>query len=199
MSTKVTGLYDAGKGMIQQLEYRLTDTVQKMDVARWVSTQFIIGAGGFSNGDPKFKRPKDELAEKWKVPRQRSPDKVYEHQTTTNQAIIYRLSGDTNPLHISPEYAKRQFPAPILHGLCTFGIAARAILWSFCHGDAKKFKMITCRFSSPVYPGDKLTTEMWDMGVVEVNGKQRRVVTFETKVVEKKLTVINSGIAYVAV
>ena len=109
-----------------------------------------------------------------------------------------RLSGDTNPLHIDPVYAQRQFPSPILHGLCTFGFASRAVLWSFCGGDAKKFKMINCRFTSPVYPGDKLRTEMWDMGTVDVDGVKRKIVTFETRVPAKNLTVISSGIAYVA-
>ncbi len=83
MSTKVSGLFDAGKGMIQQLEYQLLDKRTRNPVARWVSTQFIIGAGGFGGA----KRPKDELAEKWKVPK-RNPDKVMEEQTTPEQAII---------------------------------------------------------------------------------------------------------------
>jgi hypothetical protein len=89
MSTKVCGLFDAGKGMVQQLEYLLIDKRSSKPVARWVSTQFIIGAGGFGGA----KRPKDELAEKWKVPK-RNPDKAMEEQTTPEQALICESDSD---------------------------------------------------------------------------------------------------------
>lgn len=103
MQTKVIGVFDAGKGMVQQLEYLLHRKETKRPVARWISTQFVIGAGGF--GGPK--RPKDIESETWKVPSSRAPDAVVEEQTTKDQAVIYRLSGDTNMLHIDPVYAKR--------------------------------------------------------------------------------------------
>ncbi|KAI9033457.1 MaoC-like dehydratase [Hyaloraphidium curvatum] len=189
MRTSIIGLYDAGKGMIQELEYLLAERGFGKPVARWISTQFVIGAGGFGGK----KRPRDELAEKWRVP-QRPADKVVEERTTPDQAIVYRLSGDTNPLHISPEYARKQFPNPILHGLCTFGFASRAVLSSWCSNVPGRLRVIRCRFSSPVYPGESLRTEMWDLGKDAESG--RRVVAFETSVPERKVKVISNGIAF---
>ena len=81
------------------------------------------------------------------------------------QAAIYRLSGDRNPLHIDPDFAKMAgYDRPILHGLCTFGHVGRAVLASYCDNDPDRFVGMSVRFSGVVYPGDTITTEMWDAG-----------------------------------
>jgi acyl dehydratase len=82
-----------------------------------------------------------------------------------NQAALYRLSGDKNPLHIDPAFARKGgFDRPILHGLCSFGYAGRAILGSVCQGDPARFKSFSVRFMNVVYPGDTLITEGWKLG-----------------------------------
>jgi acyl dehydratase len=82
-----------------------------------------------------------------------------------DQALVYRLSGDRNPLHSDPEFAKLAgFDRPILHGLCTYGFTGRALLHGLCDGDPARFRSMEARFSSPVYPGDELTVSMWRMG-----------------------------------
>ena len=91
------------------------------------------------------------------------PDFSISYKTNENQAALYRLNGDLNPLHIDPEFAKRsgRFTKPILHGLCTYGYATRAIVYGLCDGDVALFKEFKARFTSEVYPGETLTTEGW--------------------------------------
>ena len=83
-------------------------------------------------------------------------------QTRPEQALIYRLSGDRNPLHVDPKFAARGgFSQPILHGLCTYGVTGRALLHELCGSDVAKFGSMDARFSKPVYPGDTLSVKMW--------------------------------------
>jgi acyl dehydratase len=104
-------------------------------------------------------------------------------------ALIYRLSGDPNPLHADPEVAKAAgFHAPILHGLCTLGVAGHAILKTCCGYDAKRFKSMKLRFSSPVFPGETIRTEMW------IDGED---VSFRARVLERDVVVLNNGHAKV--
>ena len=113
---------------------------------------------------------------------------VFSEQTTANQAALYRLSGDLNPLHIDPGFAKAGgFDSPILHGLCFFGFAQRAVIKCFCGNDASRFRSIRARFAASVYPGERLITEMW---LVAPN----RVV-FRCKVAERGVYVLQGGIA----
>jgi len=108
------------------------------------------------------------------------------HQTRPDQALTYRLSGDRNPLHSDPEFAKLGgFDRPILHGLCTFGFTGRALLHSLCGSDPAKFTSMEARFSKPVYPGDSLTVKMW------VDGNEA-VYTTETQTGD---VVIDQGLA----
>ncbi len=102
-------------------------------------------------------------------------------QTGPLQAAIYRLSGDRNPLHIDPDFAKMAgYDRPILHGLCSFGYGGRAVLAEYCGNDPERFEAMSVRFSGVVYPGDTITTEMWDQGnghiVVQAKTQEGRVV-----------------------
>ena len=116
---------------------------------------FVGGSGGFG-GDPG---PKTEPII---PPEGVEPDFSISYQTSTNQAAFYRLNGDFNPLHIDPTFAKRAGqPKPILHGLCTYGIATRAIVYGLCDGDVSRFKEFSARFKGVVFPGETLTTEGW--------------------------------------
>ena len=95
-------------------------------------------------------------------PPEREPDHVVSYTTRPDQALTYRLSGDRNPLHSDPQFAKMGgFDTPILHGLCTFGFTGRALLHSLCESDPSRFKTMDVRFSKPVYPGDTLNVKIW--------------------------------------
>ncbi len=95
-------------------------------------------------------------------PAGQEPDWRVEYQTSPNQAALYRLNGDKNPLHIDPEFAKESgLEKPILMGLCTYGFAGRAVLHRICGGDPARFKSLSVRFTGMVLPGDSLTTEGW--------------------------------------
>ncbi len=106
--------------------------------------------------------------------------------TREDQALIYRLSGDYNPLHADPAIAEDAgFARPILHGLCTYGVAGRALLRVLCGGDPARFRQMDCRFSSPVYPGETIVTEIWR----ESPGQ----AAFRATVAERGLTVLDRG------
>ncbi|OQR93260.1 peroxisomal hydratase-dehydrogenase-epimerase [Achlya hypogyna] len=116
----------------------------------------------------------------------RAPDVTLALPTSPAQAQIYRLSGDYNPLHIDPEFAASAgFPQPILHGLCTMGVAARALLQAFCNNDSASFKKMSVRFSKPCFPGETLETRMWVMGPASIH--------FQTRVVERDSVVLDGG------
>ena len=109
-----------------------------------------------------------------------------EMQTLPIQAMIYRLSGDRNPLHIDPDFAKMAgYDRPILHGLCTFGHVGRAVLQEYCGNDPSRFGGLSVRFSGVVYPGDTIITEMWDEG----NGK----VVLQAKTQEGRVVISNAA------
>ena len=135
---------------------------------------FYIGEGGFG-GDSG---PKTEPLN---PPEGIDPDFSISYKTNDNQAAVYRLVQDLNPLHIDPEFAKRsgKFTRPILHGLCTFGYATRAIVYGLCDGDVARFKEFKARFTSEVYPGETLTIEGWrDKGrhIIQVKTERGAVV-----------------------
>ena len=118
------------------------------------------------------------------------PDLVCDLPTALNAALIYRLSGDPNPLHASPSVARAAgFERPILHGLCSWGVAGHAILKSYCDYDPARLTSMALRFSAPVYPGETIRTEMWRDG---------DTVSFRARVVERGVVVLNNGRATIS-
>jgi len=110
----------------------------------------------------------------------------FEYKTGIDQAALYRLSGDKNPLHLDPNFALMGgFSKPILHGLCSYGIAARILLRNYADSDPKLFKAIKARFAKPVYPGETLLVESW-------RGENNRI-HFEVKVKESGVSAITGG------
>lgn len=150
----VTAIHDKGKGALYQVE--ITGALEDgtpIYQGRWGI--FYVGAGGFG-GDPGPKAPSCP------VPADRAPDFAVTQRVADNQAALYRLCGDRNPLHLDPAAARAGgFERPILHGLCTFGFATRVFVDQALAGDVTRLKEISARFSQPVYPGDDLIVEGW--------------------------------------
>uniref|UniRef100_A0AAR2KTX2 Peroxisomal multifunctional enzyme type 2 n=1 Tax=Pygocentrus nattereri TaxID=42514 RepID=A0AAR2KTX2_PYGNA len=153
----IADILDKGSGAVILLDVH-TYSNQELVCYNQFSV-FIVGAGGFGG-----KRSSDKAST---VPApNRAPDAVVEDETSRDQAALYRLSGDWNPLHINPSFASTisGFKAPILHGLCSFGFAARHVLKQYAGNDVSRFKSIKVRFVKPVLPGQRLQTEMWKEG-----------------------------------
>jgi acyl dehydratase len=153
MKIRVAGMYDKGKAAVVAFEYEATDPAGKPLFSTTMSA-FIRGEGGWG-GDRGPSGPRN-------VPPEREPDTVVSYDTRRDQALLYRLSGDRNPLHSDPSFAKLAgFDTPILHGLCTYGFTGRALLHGVCGGDPARFKHVEGRFSTPVIPGDRLDVKIW--------------------------------------
>ena len=151
---KVAAIVDKGKAGLVTFECESKDAETGALRFRNRMTAFIRGAGGFG-GDPGPKVVPVEFPT-------RKPDHEVRYQTTRDQALIYRLSGDMNPLHADPDLAKSVgFPAPILHGLCTYGFTGRALLSALCKNDVARFRSMEGRFSKPVFPGEAVTVKIW--------------------------------------
>jgi acyl dehydratase len=119
------------------------------------SAVYLRGYGGWGGNG--------ERSAPW-APPERAPDLEVREQTRPDQALLYRLTGDRNPLHSDPAFAAAAgFDRPILHGLCTFGFAGRALLEHYCGGDPSAFRSMSARFSRPVFPGDWLTIRGWTL------------------------------------
>jgi acyl dehydratase len=146
-----------GKGAVISFEKRIVDAKSGAIICRVRSTYFLRGDGGCGS---------------WKQPPtlppalpDRAADRVVDVPTLPRQALIYRLCGDYNPVHIDPEVAgKAGFAKPILHGLCTFGIACFGLVQHLCAGDPARLAEIFARFSRPVYPGDTIRLELFEEG-----------------------------------
>jgi acyl dehydratase len=155
VTSEVTGMYDKEKAAVVVTESRAVMDGEPLYTL--TSSVFIRGEGGWG-GERGPSGPKN-------VPPDRDPDHVVSYQTSPDQAFVYRLSGDRNPLHTDPSFAAMGgFDRPILHGLCSYGFTGRALLHSLCASDPSKFHHVEARFAAPVMPGDRLTIRMWGIG-----------------------------------
>jgi acyl dehydratase len=140
-------------------------------------------------GDGGFGGPAGPTPEPHRLPEE-PPHLSLDLPTLPQAALIYRLSGDYNPLHADPKIAAAAgFARPILHGLCTFGIASRAIVKACCGNDPDKLRKIQVRFSAPVFPGETIRTEIWRDGLT---------MSFRARAVERDTVVLNNGLAVLA-
>jgi acyl dehydratase len=164
-TSTVTGIYDKGSGALVVSENVAVDAETGEPLITSRGGTFIRGEGGFGG-------PRDDGTPPWQLP-DRAPDHQVVRETRPEQALVYRLSGDRNPLHVDPKFAARGgFAQPILHGLCTYGVTGRALLRVLCDGDPARFRSMYGRFSRPVLPGEPLTVSIWleDDGASEAEG-----------------------------
>ena len=157
-TARIGAIHDkgAGKGALVVTEVTSCDATTGSPLFRNAFTAFIRGEGGFAKpGDPPAPPPGNE-------PPGRQPDAVVEYPTLRQQALLYRLSGDRNPLHVDPSMAAiGGFERPILHGLCSFAILGRAAIDTCADGDPTRFRSIQVRFAAPVYPGETIVVRLW--------------------------------------
>lgn len=181
--TRVTEIVDKGpgKGALLFSDRDVIDKATGALLATLTSTTFIRGEGGF--GGPSGPTPDPHP-----LP-DRAPDMSLDLKTLPQAALIYRLSGDYNPLHADPDVALGAgFPQPILHGLCTYAVAGRAILKACCANDPARLRRLDVRFSAPVMPGETIRTDIWRDGAT---------VSFRARVVERDVVVLTNGRAEV--
>ena len=176
---RTVGAYDKGPGKGAVIINETVWTDEKGEkVATLTSSTFARGDGGF--GGPSEGAPEPHV-----VPT-RAPDISVDFDTRDDQALLYRLNGDRNPLHSDPEVAKKAgFDKPILHGLCTYGITCRAILQEVVNFDPDQIYSHQARFSAPVIPGDTITVDIW---------KDGKNISFEARVKARNATVIKNGL-----
>lgn len=177
--TRITAIVDRGegRGAYVYLERVVTDDDSGDVLCTLGQTTVARGDGGCGSiGEANRARRAIPV---------RDPDYVCDLPTLPQAALIYRLSGDYNPLHADPEVARSVgFDRPILHGLCTFGIAGHAILKSCCDYDPDRIRSTSVRFTAPVFPGETIRTEMWNMD----DG-----LCFRSRTVEREAVVLGSG------
>lgn len=181
--SRVKDLIDKGegKGAVMFQERKLFDVGSGDLLCTLCATTMLRGDGGF--GGPAGSVPKPHS-----LP-ETEPQQCCDLPTLHQAALIYRLSGDRNPLHADPEVARvAGFERPILHGLATYGIAGHAVLRSFCGYRPESLLSLEARFSAPVYPGETIRTEMWRDG---------DVVSFRARALERDVVVLNNGRAEV--
>jgi len=181
--SRVTRIVDKGeaKGAVVHMEKTLTDAANGQLLATTEQVLFLRGDGGFSarGGGDAPAAPLPNTPET-------SPDLVLELPTRPDAALLYRLSGDLNPLHVDPDVATQAgFSRPILHGLATFGMACHGLVKGFCDYDPSRLKSIRARLSSPVYPGETLRLEAWQL--------DDTMLAFRGRLRERDVTVLSHG------
>ena len=182
--SKVNAVIDKGKdkGALVLTECTVFEKSSDEIICTTTSTSFCRADGGFGGpaGAPRAPHPIPDTP----------PAVVCDLPTLPQAALIYRLSGDYNPLHADPDYARKAgFKMPILHGRCTFSVAGHALLKSCCDYDPLRLTSMEARFSAPVYPGETIRTEMWRTG---------NIVSFRATVPARGVTVLNNGRAVLA-
>lgn len=185
LNSRVISVFDRGPQLGAVIHVASEARLKRDDTAMFTveSTLIARGDGGF--GGPAGKPPAPHSLPK------REPDLSCDIAVRADQALLFRLCGDRNPLHADPDAARAAgFDAPILHGLCSYGIACRAVLQTICDYDFTLINGFDARFSAPVYPGDVLTTYMW---------QDRNLVSFRCHVKARNVTVLNNGKCMLAV
>lgn len=176
---RVVDVYDkgAGRGAIVITSHRITDMSDGVPIATLTTTCFGRAEGGCGGST-------DEVPKPHAVPA-RAPDTSIDVPTRPDVALLYRLTGDRNPIHAEPRVAHAGgFARPLLHGLCSFGITCRAVLEAYADFDPARIASYQARFSSPVFPGETLTVDLW---------RDAEVVSFEARVKARGVTVIRNG------
>ena len=179
--TRVKAIVDKGKdkGALVYLERSVVEKSSGAVLATLDHVTFCRGDGGGGKSDPAPPPPPA-------VP-EGTPDAICDLPTLPQAALIYRLCADPNPLHADPAVAKAAgFPRPILHGLCTYGVAGHAVLKTYCGYDPAKLTALSVRFSSPVFPGETIRTEMW---------RKDDTVLFRSRVLGRDVVVLNNCVA----
>jgi acyl dehydratase len=181
--TKVLGVYDKGRpGTVVETQSDLVNAATGDVYTRVLSSSFYVGQGNWGG-------PKGPATVNFPAPKDRKPDAVFEHQTTAETALLYRLNGDYNPLHAHPEPGKKMgFGGVIIHGLYTWNWAAHGLLQHLGGSDPANLKEYQARFASPVRPGDKLVTSAWRTGEKKDGWEE---VRFEVKVEGGKVCLSN--------
>jgi acyl dehydratase len=172
-TSTVTGIYDKGSGALVVTQSVAVDAGTGDPLVTSTGSAFISGEGGFGGE----RGPRDV----WERP-EREPDLRVEEQTRPEQALLYRLTGDRNPLHTDPKFAARGgFSVPILHGMCTYGMTGRALLHALCDSDPARFGSMSGRFTRPVLPGETLVVSIWreDGGALFQTAKQDGTVVID--------------------
>jgi len=192
LKRRVVAVSENKSGIVLESEFTLVDP-KGTPYAILYSASFNLGAK--ATGKPFSKRIAGAPTAK-PIPKDRNPDWVIQDKTTPEQAIMYRLSGDYNGLHIDPSIGQAAgFGGVILHGLSSYGFAARAVVEAVGGGDPSSLVYFGVRFSSPVKPGDALETKMWEVGKGGVEGTTE--VVFETRDVNSGKVCLSSGVAWV--
>lgn len=166
-AARIAAVHDKGKAALVVFETETTDDEGDLLFANRMSL-FVRGEGGFGgDGGPKSGN----------LPPERAPDLVVESPTLPQQALLYRLSGDKNPLHADPVFAARAgFDRPVLHGLCTYGVVCKAVVDNVLGGDVTRVARYQARFASVVFPGETIVTSMWQEGeqvFLQASAKER--------------------------
>jgi acyl dehydratase len=179
--TRVVDVVDkgAGRGAVVYTERDVVEASTGELMCRLSSASILRADGGFGGPDGPVRAPAG-------IP-PRAPDHSVYLRTSAQAALIYRLSGDRNPLHVDPEMASAAgFERPILHGLCTFASVARSLLLALCPSDPDRLSALAVRFTSPVYPGETIRTEIW------IDGDD---IAFRSFVDDRNMVVLNNGSA----
>lgn len=176
---RIVDMIDKGEGrgmiMIQEIVLTLKESGDRLATVTGTGFFRADGGRGGTGGGAPVPHP---------IP-DRPPDTIVEIETRKDQALLYRLNGDRNPLHSDPEFARAAgFDVPILHGLCSYGIACRAVIQTYVPGAPDRVARCDVRFSAPVYPGETIMAELW---------RDRDIVSYRCKVKERDLVVLNNG------